>query len=68
MNAIKAADNAFMALPAKIRAKFDHDPNALLNYLQNEENRDEAIQIGLIDGRPVVEPVVSAETPKENVS
>jgi phage internal scaffolding protein len=67
MNRIKAADEAFMALPAKIRAKFDHDPNALLNYLQNEENRDEAIQIGLIDGKPVVEPIVSAvETPKES--
>jgi len=65
LNKIKAADEAFMALPAKIRAKFDHDPNALLNYLQNEENRDEAIQIGLIDGKPVVEPIVSAvETPK----
>jgi len=65
LNAIKAADEAFMALPAKIRAKFDHDPNALLNYLQNEENRDEAIQIGLIDGKPVVESIVSAvETPK----
>ena len=65
LNKIKAADQAFMALPAKIRAKFDHDPNALLNYLQNEENRDEAIQIGLIDGKPVVEPIVSAvETPK----
>ena len=67
LNAIKAADDAFMALPAKIRAKFDHDPNALLNFLQNEENRDEAIQIGLIDGKPVVEPVVSVvETPKES--
>jgi phage internal scaffolding protein len=67
LNKIKAADEAFMALPAKIRAKFDHDPNALLNYLQNEENRDEAIQIGLIDGKPVVEPIVSAvETPKES--
>jgi phage internal scaffolding protein len=65
LNKIKAADEAFMALPAKIRAKFDHDPNALLNYLQNEENREEAIQIGLIDGKPVVEPIVSAvETPK----
>lgn len=64
MNKIKAAEEAFMALPAKIRAKFDHDPNALLNYLQNEENRDEAIQIGLIDGKPVVEPIVFAvETP-----
>jgi phage internal scaffolding protein len=67
LNKIKAADEAFMALPAKIRAKFDHDPNALLNYLQNAENRDEAIQIGLIDGKPVVEPIVSAvETPKES--
>jgi hypothetical protein len=56
-----------MALPAKIRAKFDHDPNALLQFLQNEENRDEAIQIGLIDGQPVVAPIVSAvETPKES--
>jgi phage internal scaffolding protein len=65
LNKIKAADEAFMALPAKIRAKFDHDPNALLNYLQNAENRDEAIQIGLIDGKPVVEPIVSVvETPK----
>jgi phage internal scaffolding protein len=65
MNQIKAADEAFMALPAKLRAKFDHDPNALLNYLNNEENREEAIQIGLIDGKPVVEPVVSSvETPK----
>lgn len=66
LNKIKAADEAFMALPAKIRAKFDHDPNALLNYLQNEENREEAIQIGLIDGNPVVAPIVSAvETPKD---
>lgn len=65
MNAIKAADTAFMGLPAQLRAKFDHDPNALLQFLQNEENREEAIQIGLIDGNPVVAPIVSAvETPK----
>jgi hypothetical protein len=55
-----------MALPAKIRARFDHDPNALLQFLQNDQNRDEAIQIGLIDGKPVVESIVSAvETPKD---
>jgi len=67
LNKLRAADEAFMALPAKVRAKFDNDPNALLQFLQNEENRDEAIQIGLIDGKPVVEPIVSAvETPKES--
>jgi phage internal scaffolding protein len=67
LNAIKAADTAFMGLPAQLRAKFDHDPNALLQFLQNEHNRDEAIMLGLIDGQPVAEPVVSAvETPKES--
>lgn len=68
MNAIRASEEAFMALPAKIRAKFDHDPNALLEFLQNETNRDEAIELGLIDGEPVVQPIVSAvETPKDSV-
>ena len=66
LNRIEASNKAFMALPAKIRAKFDHDPNALLQFLQNEDNRDEAIEIGLIDGKPVVAPIVSAvETPKD---
>ena len=68
LNAIKAAEASFMALPAKIRARFDHDPNALLEFLQNETNRDEAIELGLIDGEPVVQPIVSAvETPKDSV-
>jgi phage internal scaffolding protein len=67
LNAIKAADTAFMGLPAQLRAKFDHDPNALLQFLNNEQNRDEAIMLGLIDGKPVVEPIVSeVETPKES--
>jgi len=66
LNRIRAADEAFMGLPAKLRAKFDHDPNALLQFLQNEQNRDEAIQLGLIDGQPVAAPIVSAvETPKD---
>ena len=65
INAVRASEEAFMALPAKIRERFDHDPNALLQFLQDESNRNEAIEIGLIDGEPVVAPIVSAvETPK----
>jgi phage internal scaffolding protein len=68
LNKIKAAEAEFMSLPAKLRAKFDHDPNALLNFLENEANRDEAIQLGLIDGEPVAQPIVSdVETPKDSV-
>jgi len=65
INAVRASEEAFMALPAKIRARFDHDPNALLQFLNDPINRDEAIEIGLIDGEPVVAPIVSAvEIPK----
>lgn len=68
LNKIKAAEAEFMALPGKLRAKFDNDPNALLNFLENEANRDEAIQLGLIDGEPVAQPIVSdVETPKDSV-
>lgn len=68
MNAIRASEEAFMALPAKLRARFDHDPNALLQFLQSEENRHEAIELGLIDGEPVAQAIVSAvETPTDSV-
>jgi phage internal scaffolding protein len=65
LNQINATMDDFMALPAKLRVRFDHDPVKLLEFLQNDQNRDEAMQLGLIDGQPVAEPIVSAvETPK----
>jgi phage internal scaffolding protein len=64
LNQINATMDDFMALPAKLRVKFDHDPVKLLEFLQNEDNRDEAIHLGLIDGQPVVEPIIPVETPK----
>ncbi len=64
LNQINATMDDFMALPAQLRVRFDHDPVKLLQFLENEENRSEAIQLGLIDGKPVVEPIVSSETLK----
>jgi phage internal scaffolding protein len=64
LNQINATMDDFMALPAKLRVRFDHDPVKLMEFLQNDQNRDEAIQLGLIDGQPVAEPIVSTETPK----
>jgi phage internal scaffolding protein len=60
LNQINATMDDFMAMPAKLRVRFDHDPVKLLEFLQNDQNRDEAIQLGLIDGKPVAEPIVSA--------
>jgi phage internal scaffolding protein len=64
LNQINATMEDFMALPAQLRVRFDHDPVKLLEFLENDQNRSEAIQLGLIDGQPVAEPIVSTETPK----
>lgn len=68
LNKIIATDSDFMALPAKLRARFNHDPYELVNFLYDEANRNEAIELGLIDGEPVAQPIVSAvETPTDPV-
>ena len=59
VNKIMATEDDFMALPAKLRARFNHDPYELVNFLFDEANRSEAIQLGLIDGEPVAVPIVS---------
>jgi phage internal scaffolding protein len=57
MNAIVEAQSAFESLPAKVRARFSNDPAEFLEFCFNEENRDEAIRLGL------VEPVIQAPAP-----
>lgn len=39
----------FDQLPSIIRNEFDNDPGKLLEFMENPENRDRAIEIGLID-------------------
>jgi len=64
LNQINATMDDFMAMPAKLRVRFDHDPVKLLEFLNDEANRSEAISLGLIDEQLTIAPVVSAvETP-----
>ena len=49
LNRVIAAEDEFMALPANIRARFDNDPAQLINFLDDESNKDEAIKLGLVD-------------------
>lgn len=57
LNKVISADNAFMSLSAKIRSKFDNDIGKFLEFTLNPDNKDEMIELGLID-KPVL-PVVS---------
>lgn len=48
MNAVRQADETFQSMPAQIRARFHNDPQELLVFLADEENRAEAIKLGLV--------------------
>ena len=54
LNRVFAAQDEFEALPAQIRARFDNDPAKLIEFLEDENNRPEAEELGLVE-KAVVE-------------
>lgn len=63
LNQVIAAQDAFDALPAKVRARFGNDPAQFVDFLQDPDNVDEAVKLGLAEPRPVPEPVVPPAEP-----
>lgn len=67
MNVVRAADENFMRLDAKIRARFNNSPQEFLQFFADPANTDEAIRLGLAVPQPAAtgskEPV--AEPPSE---
>lgn len=54
------AEAKFGALPAILRARFDNDPHAFLEFFNREENRAEGEKLGLLVPRA---PAPTAPTP-----
>lgn len=52
MNAIREAEETFMTLPAQMRKRFNNDPGALIAFMSDEQNKDEAIKLGLVKPPP----------------
>lgn len=48
LETVQRAQEAFMALPAKTRNRFQNDPQELLNFCSDSNNYNEAIELGLI--------------------
>ena len=63
MNTIRQADENFMRMDAKIRARFNNSPQEFLEFFGNPENIEEAIRLGLAVPQTVVETKVSAAEP-----
>lgn len=48
INLVKEADAAFLALPAHVRARFNNDAGAFVDFVSDDANRAEMETLGLI--------------------
>lgn len=48
MNQVAQANEAFDAMPAKLRARFNNSPADLMAFLEDDSNRSEAERLGLV--------------------
>lgn len=62
MTLVTNAQSMFAELPSGIRASFDNDPALFLDFVDNPENRDEAIEMGLF---PKEAPDATETTPTD---
>ena len=63
MNYVRQADENFMRMDAKVRARFNNSPQEFLMFFADPANTDEAIRLGLAIPQAVVETQVSATEP-----
>ena len=63
MNAVRAADENFMRMDAKIRARFNNSPQEFLQFFADPANTEEAVRLGLAIPQAVAETQVSAAEP-----
>lgn len=60
LNAVRQADALFMSMDAVIRRRFENDSAKMIDFLNDPNNRDEAISLGLVKAPPA--PPVVDET------
>lgn len=61
MNTVAAAKSLFNELPAALRNRFENEPAQFLDFVQDEDNREEATELGLL--KPVEPPEEPAAIP-----
>lgn len=63
MNAVISAQASFDSLPAKVRARFDNDPGRFVEFCLDDNNRAEAIDLGLVPPAQVEAPSAPENNP-----
>jgi len=60
MERVASAHDSFEQLPARLRERFRNDPAEMINFVQNPNNTNECIQLGLI---PQPKPTPGGDNP-----
>lgn len=68
LQTLDLAETAFMALPAQVRKRFGNDPGNLIEFLQDPNNYDEGVKLGLLNKRPddQITPIKSNDSNDKN--
>lgn len=64
--AIAQAKEMFLSVPAQIRADFQNDPGAFIDFMQNPENREKIQAYGLTTSH--LPPITDVDSPKSSVT
>lgn len=56
LSVVRTAEELFDGMDAKVRERFHNDPAKMIEFLANEENREEAIKLGIVVKPPVIVP------------
>lgn len=65
---IQAAEDSFMQLPATVRARFENDPAKVIEFLNDPQNRSEAVKMGLVASPQAVQVPQGVSSPETQVS
>lgn len=52
LNKVMSAEDKFNSLPSDIRKKFDYNPQNMIDFILNPDNREECVKLGFIN-KPV---------------
>lgn len=59
LDKVNSAAASFLKLPPKVRERFGNEPARLIEFLQDESNREEAVFLGLIEKKVETTPTAS---------
>lgn len=61
------ANAAFMEMPADVRSRFQNDPGAFLDFVNDASNYDEALKMGIVNPRKKEDTIPALDVPGKEI-